>query len=165
MKPTSMSVCLRIFGNWHCLKTVASQIFFSNHNVQFSRLSHLTTFLYFFWKHCKYTLSKLLVTFNGIFYQKLAESFVNLCTTIQINQNILLASLYGFPPQFYIQLVLKAPLCITLTISDQNHYLNREWQPILAQKNILPKFFKILLPLCYVTFQCGRYNVFISLCF
>ena len=30
-------------------------------------------------------------------------------------------------PQFYIQLVFKAPLFITLTISDQNHYLNREW--------------------------------------
>ena len=28
--------------------------------------------------------------------------------------------------QFYIQLVFKAPLCITFTISDQNHYLNRE---------------------------------------
>ena len=32
-----------------------------------------------------------------------------------------------FQPKFYIQLVFKAPLCITLTISDQNHYLNREW--------------------------------------
>ena len=29
--------------------------------------------------------------------------------------------------QFYKQLVFKAPLCITLTISDQNHYLNHEW--------------------------------------
>ena len=29
--------------------------------------------------------------------------------------------------QLYVQLVFKAPLCITLTISDQNHYLNREW--------------------------------------
>ena len=25
------------------------------------------------------------------------------------------------------QLVFKAPLCISLTISDQSHYLNREW--------------------------------------
>ena len=31
--------------------------------------------------------------------------------------------------QFYIQLVFKAPLCITLTISDQK---NREWQPIFS---------------------------------
>ena len=27
----------------------------------------------------------------------------------------------------YIQLVFKAPLCITLTISDQKHYINCEW--------------------------------------
>ena len=29
-----------------------------------------------------------------------------------------------YESQFYIQLVFKAPLCITLTISNQNLYLN-----------------------------------------
>ena len=59
--------------------------------------------------------------------------------------------------QFYIQLVFKAPLCITLTISDQkivsgslflNHNFFSKYQK--TKKNIL----------FYVTFQCGRQGIF-----
>ena len=42
-------------------------------------------------------------------------------------------------PQFYIQLVFKAPLCITLTISDQKIVSGSLF---LTEKKILPNFFK-----------------------
>ena len=35
-------------------------------------------------------------------------------------------AIWWYFAQFYIQLVFKAPLCITLTIFDQKHYLNHE---------------------------------------
>ena len=54
---------------------------------------------------------------KNLYFFNLASSSSKTVVTLQ---HILLAHC----PQFYIQLVFKAPLCITLTISDQK---NREW--------------------------------------
>ena len=54
-------------------------------------------------------------------------------------------------PQFYIQLVFKAPLCITLTISDQKIVSGSLF---LTQKIIFPIFFKI-----YFIFLLSNFSV------
>ena len=55
-------------------------------------------------------------------------------------------------PQFYIQLVFKAPLCITLTISDQKIMSGSLF---LTYNCFLINIFIFVLAICYVTFQCG----------
>ena len=70
----------------------------------------------------------------------------------------------GGQSQFYIQLVFKAPLCITLTISDQKIMSGS----LFKNHNFFSKYQKsIFFILSYATFQCGRYNVkrFLKKCF
>ena len=75
----------------------------------------------------------ILINFWNRLDQKICEpNYRQTFQDIGQPQKDMLATAYNWP-QFYIQLVFKAPLCITLTISDQNHYL--------TQKDIFSKVF------------------------
>ena len=111
--------------------------------IQFSFSGHCIRFIF---KICQtvagISITPLQIEFeymsqNNFLFFCLKWSLLNTVFTIDIINNkaryswckipTYILSISSNNPQFYVQLVFKAPFCITLTISDQNHYLNREW--------------------------------------